>query len=129
MEFIFIGPILWWWGVGGYLESSQFDGIEFLSREITPRYHTSRYGTLKPLGTDIKTYLHPSENSRPSNSINLLSPYTFRIISMQSSIFFYKIMLTVTCWYRENAHHLSKTDTYICVYIKHIHTYILNMKH
>ena len=30
--FLVIAPILWWWGVGGYLESNQFVGIEFLSR-------------------------------------------------------------------------------------------------
>ena len=26
----------------GYLESNPFSGIEFLAREITPRYHISR---------------------------------------------------------------------------------------
>ena len=31
------------------MESNPFGGIEFLSRETTPRYHNSRYGTLKPL--------------------------------------------------------------------------------
>ena len=45
----FIAPTLWWWGVGGYLKSNPFSGIEFLSREITPLYYTSRYGKLKPL--------------------------------------------------------------------------------
>ena len=36
--FFFIAPILWWWGVGGYLESNRFRGFEFLSRETTPLY-------------------------------------------------------------------------------------------
>ena len=48
--YFFITSILWIWGVGGYLESNPFIVIEFLSREIIPRYHTSRYGTVKPLG-------------------------------------------------------------------------------
>ena len=36
------------------MKSNPFDGIEFLFREITPRYHTSRYGTLKPLNVQYQ---------------------------------------------------------------------------
>ena len=32
--------------------------IEFLSREITPRYHTTRYGMLKPYYIKLELYLN-----------------------------------------------------------------------
>jgi len=35
----FIAPILWKWGVRGHLESNPSSRMEYLPREITPRYH------------------------------------------------------------------------------------------